>query len=261
MMDATGRPQSVLVLGANSDIAAAALRVWAKGPLAAAYLGVRDPADSPEIAGELTASGCEVHIFRFDAAQASSHLPELSAVFHRAGDVDVGLIAFGILRDQGELEEDPASAELLMTVNATATVVASLALAKEMKKQGHGVIVVISSLSGQRPRRDNYVYGASKAAVDAHGRGLAAALEGSGVDAVVVRLGFVRSKMTEGMAEAPFAVSAERAAESIVKAVRLRRTVTWVPWVLGPMFAVLRLLPEAAWRRLAKRLAARNAAS
>jgi len=259
MMDAAGRPQSVLVLGANSDIAAAALRVWAKGPLAAAYLGVRDPADSPGIAGELTAGGCEVLVFRFDAAQASSHLPELSAVLDRSGDVDVGLIAFGILGDQRELEEDPSSAERLMTVNATATIVASLALAKEMKKQGHGVIVVISSVAAQRPRRDNFVYGASKAAVDAHGRGLAAALEGSGVEVVVVRPGFVHSKMTEGMADAPFAVSAERAARAIVKAVRLRRTVTWVPWVLGPLFAVLRLLPEAVWRRLAERQAARRA--
>jgi decaprenylphospho-beta-D-erythro-pentofuranosid-2-ulose 2-reductase len=257
MMDATRRPQSALVLGGASEIAAAALRIWARGPLRIVHLGVRDPDRPPPIAAELTAGGCQVATFRFEATEPVIDLSRITKAFDGTGDIDVGLLTFGVLGDQGTIEEDPAQASQIVTINATATITTSLLLAREMKKQGHGVIVLMSSVAGQRPRRDNYVYGATKAAVDAHARGLSAALVGSGVEIVLIRPGFVHTKMTEGLAPAPFSVTAERAGASIVRAVQRRQAVAWVPWMLGPLLFVLRLLPEGLWRRLVGRVTER----
>jgi len=73
-----------------------------------------------------------------------------------------------------------------------------LPLAERIKRQGHGTIVVLSSVAGERARKSNYVYGASKAGIDAFAQGLGDSLGGTGVHVMVGRPGFVRTKMTAG---------------------------------------------------------------
>ena len=114
------------------------------------------------------------------------------------------------------------------------------------------MIVVLSSVAGVRPRRSNYVYGASKAGLDAFARGLREGLRPTGVKVVVVRPGFVRTKMTTGLAPAPFATDPGTVASAIVAAAaRGRSGVVWVPRLLGPLFGFFRLLPGPIWRRVA----------
>jgi len=126
------------------------------------------------------------------------------------------------------------------------------AAADLLVEQRHGTIVVLSSVAGVRPRRSNYVYGATKAGLDAYARGLADAVHEAGVAVITVRAGFVRTRMTEGLEPAPFATDAGAVAAGIVSAVvRGRSRVVWVPRILGPAFALLRLLPAGVWRRVA----------
>ena len=70
-------------------------------------------------------------------------------------------------------------------------------------RQGHGVVVALSCVAGERPRRSNFVYGSSKAGMDAFYTGLGEALRRHGGRVLVVRPGFVRSRMTEGLRRAP----------------------------------------------------------
>jgi decaprenylphospho-beta-D-erythro-pentofuranosid-2-ulose 2-reductase len=103
-----------------------------------------------------------------------------------------------------------------------------------------------------RPRRSNYVYGSSKAGLDAFARGMADAVVDRGVEVLVVRPGFVRSSMTEGLEPAPFATDPATVAAAVVD--RLARPgggVLWVPRILGPLFGVLSVLPTRWWRRIA----------
>ena len=79
--------------------------------------------------------------------------------------------------------------------------------------QGHGAIVVMGSVAGVRARKDNYVYGATKAGLDAFAQGLGDALEDTGVRVMVVRPGFVHTKMTEGMEPAPFSTTPDAVAD------------------------------------------------
>jgi NAD(P)-dependent dehydrogenase (short-subunit alcohol dehydrogenase family) len=123
-------------------------------------------------------------------------------------------------------------------------------LAQVMRAQGHGTIVVFSSVAGARVRRANYVYGSSKAGLDGFASGLADALHGSGVRLVLVRPGFVIGRMTEGMTPAPFSSTPDQVADATVAALRNGRDEVWVPRVLRPAFALLKHAPRALWRRM-----------
>ncbi|MDA8033467.1 MAG: SDR family NAD(P)-dependent oxidoreductase, partial [Actinomycetota bacterium] len=113
-----------------------------------------------------------------------------------------------------------------------------------------GRLVVLSSAAGYRVRKANFVYGAAKAGLDGLAQGLRDALEGTGVGVTIVRPGFVRSRMTSGMAPAPMASDPEDVAAAVVAGIERRAEVVWVPSTLGPVLFALRLLPSSLWRRL-----------
>jgi decaprenylphospho-beta-D-erythro-pentofuranosid-2-ulose 2-reductase len=125
-----------------------------------------------------------------------------------------------------------------------------VALAEVMREQGHGVIVAMSSVAGERVRRSNFVYGSTKAGMDGFYLGLGEALREYGVQVVVVRPGFVRTKMTEGKESVPLSVDADDVAEAIMEAVAKRRDLVWVPGSLRAVMSGLRHVPRPIFRRL-----------
>jgi decaprenylphospho-beta-D-erythro-pentofuranosid-2-ulose 2-reductase len=127
---------------------------------------------------------------------------------------------------------------------------AGLAAARQLKAQGHGTLVVLSSVAGERVRRANFIYGSSKAGLDGFAQGLGDALAGSGARVMIVRPGFVRTKMTEGLPAAPLSATADAVADATVKGLAGGRAVVWVPALLRPVFMVFRHLPRVVWRKL-----------
>jgi decaprenylphospho-beta-D-erythro-pentofuranosid-2-ulose 2-reductase len=119
-----------------------------------------------------------------------------------------------------------------------------------MRAQGRGTIVLLSSVAADRPRVSNYAYGASKAAADAYARGLRDALAGSGVEVMIVRPGFVRTRMTAGMDEAPGAVDPAAVSTAVADALRSGRAIVYVPGFLRWVMLILKLLPRPIFRRL-----------
>src|SRR5258708_37875063 len=105
---------------------------------------------------------------------------------------------------------------------------------------------------GEAIRRANFGYGSAKSGLDAFAQGLTDAVVGSGVTIHVIRPGFVRSKMTEGLPEAPFATDVDVVADAVVAALASGRSATrWVPAKLRVAFIGLRHLPRPLWRRIA----------
>jgi decaprenylphospho-beta-D-erythro-pentofuranosid-2-ulose 2-reductase len=105
-------------------------------------------------------------------------------------------------------------------------------------------------VAGVRVRRANYVYGASKAGLDGFALGMAESLRGSGASLMVVRPGWVATRMTEGLDRAPFATTPDAVAADVVTGMERSTPVVWSPALLRYVFAVMRLLPAALWRRL-----------
>jgi decaprenylphospho-beta-D-erythro-pentofuranosid-2-ulose 2-reductase len=249
VIDALGSPGSLLLVGGTSDIAVAtAERYLAERPLRV-VVAARDTPRRAAVADRLRAAGAAVEVVDFDAEDAGSPQRMVTAAA-AGGDIDVAVIAFGQLGDQDQLAVDADAAAALGQVNYVAPVVVGTCLANQMRRQGHGAIVALSSVAGERARRSNYVYGSTKAGLDAYFSGLADSLAGSGVSVLVVRPGFVRSKMTEGLPEAPLSTTPEAVAEAIVTGVRKGRHTVWVPGTMRWVMSGLRHTPRAVFRRL-----------
>lgn len=103
----------------------------------------------------------------------------LGAVFAE-DDIDMVLLAFGIAGDQGRDEEEPLAAVRVAQTNYTGAVSAGLVCAGALQAQGHGSLVVLSSVAGERARRADFIYGSSKAGLDAFTQGLGTRCTGPG---------------------------------------------------------------------------------
>jgi decaprenylphospho-beta-D-erythro-pentofuranosid-2-ulose 2-reductase len=249
--DAVGEVQSVLVLGGTSEIAVATCRKLVQRRGARVVLGARKPESCDAIAAELRAAGAvSVDAVPFDATDFSSHESFVKTTFDRFGDFDVVIVAFGVHGDQERAEHDPASALEIVQTNYTGVVSVSVPLVERLRAQGHGSLVLLSSVAGERVRRSNFVYGSSKAGVDGYFQGLAAALAGSGVNVTIVRPGFVHTKMTHGHKAPPLSVAPDQVADAIVRAIARGTEVVWVPPAFRYVMMIFRHLPRAVFRRL-----------
>jgi len=191
-----------------------------------------------------------VEVVPFDGGNTASHEETVSEVVRRHGDIDLAVVAFALLGDGEVTSRDVAAAAEIAHVNFTANVTATIAVANRMRAQGHGAIVVLSSVAGERVRSANPVYGGTKAGIDGFAQGLGDALAADGVHVLVVRPGFVHSAMTAGRKAAPFATTPEKVAEATAKGLRSRRRTVWAPGILRFVFMTLRHVPGPVWRRL-----------
>jgi len=238
-------------LGGRSEIGLAVLRRLVVGGARTVVLAARRAEALDEQERSLRAEGATtVHRVEFDADDLAAHRGVLDKVIGLVGALDVVVVAFGVLGDQATAERDAAHALAVVHTDYTAHVGVLTELATVLRAQGRGTVVVFSSVAGVRVRRANYVYGSAKAGLDGFASGLADALAGSGVRLLLVRPGFVVGRMTEGMSPAPFSSTPEQVAQATVRALRSGRGEVWVPSVLRPVFAVMRLLPRPIWRRM-----------
>jgi len=240
--DAIGRFQTVLVLGARSDIASATLRELLRDGPFTAVLCARDPGTLD--VSYLVSAGAEVERMAFDALAFESHEALVDDVFERHGDIDLVLVTFGLLGSQEDAERDAAAASAIAQTNFVGAVSVLTPIAERLIAQGHGTVVVLSSVAAVRARRSNYVYGASKAGLDAFAQGLQLRLGGTGAGLLIVRPGFVKTKMTQGLRPMPLSVAAEDVAVAIVSALRRGASVVWVPAAMRAVAVLLRYLPK-----------------
>jgi decaprenylphospho-beta-D-erythro-pentofuranosid-2-ulose 2-reductase len=251
MKNALGAVQTALVLGGRSEIGLATVRKLVGHGCDTVLLGVRDPSAVEEQVRELTEAGATtVKAIAFDAADTASHLSTIEKCFAEHPDIDLVLIAFGVLGHGAGLDTEPDAAVAAVVTNYVGAVSSGLAAGQCLRQQGHGTIVVLSSVAGERARRSNFVYGSSKSGLDAFAQGLGDALAGSGVRVLVVRPGFVHSKMTNGLDPAPFATTPEAVADAIMDALASGKEIVWVPATLRWVAMVFHLLPRPLWRKV-----------
>lgn len=251
MNDAMGMPQTAVVVGGTSDIARAVLRSLVARRLRRIVLVGRDEIGLAAAAKELQTLGpVEVDTMTFDVTDMDRLGAVVADTSARLGQVDLVLMAAGMLGDQSSDESDPEAVARVITTNFTGTAAAMTAFAAVLRSQGHGRMIVLSSVAGVRIRRANYVYGASKAGLDGFALGMAEALRGSGASLMIVRPGWVATRMTEGRDPAPFATTPEAVAADVVAGMERSTPVVWSPRPLRLVFAVMRLLPAGLWRRL-----------
>lgn len=249
MIDALGNPQSVLLMGGTSEIGLAVVEAFASDRPLRVVLAARKSDRLDAAQARLEKLGCAVETIEFDARAVDTHSAVVQSAF-AGGDVDVALVAFGLLGDNEQAWTNVATAVELAQVNYTAAVSVGVALGERFTAQGHGALVAFSSVAGERARRSNFVYGSTKAGMDAFYSGLTEALRPAGVHVTVVRPGFVHTRMTDGLKPAPLSTTPEAVAAIVVDAVRKHRELVWAPGPLRFVMSALRHVPRALFRRL-----------
>jgi decaprenylphospho-beta-D-erythro-pentofuranosid-2-ulose 2-reductase len=251
MKDALGSPQSALVLGGTSEIAIATIKQLVAQRLRRVVLAGRNLDTLKEAAAEIESVGTvAVDVVAFDALAYETHNAFVDECFATHKDFDLALVAFGTLGDQETDEADNIAATNVIESNFTGAASVLLPLAAKMRKQGHGSITVLSSVAGERARSANFIYGSAKAGLDAFCQGLGDSLVGSGVKLMVVRPGFVTTKMTAHLDAKPMSTNADAVATDIVKGLGRGSEIIWSPAKLQAVFAVMRHLPRPVFRRI-----------
>lgn len=246
MKDAFGNLQRALLLGGASDIGLAITeRLVTDHGVTELILAGRSPERFTFVH-----TGVTTRKVVFDATSTTDHEAVFTAMF-ADGDIDVVIIAFGVLiREQG-VNTDPKAVLGMLDTNYLGAVSALLHTGRRLVEQGHGHLIVISSIAGQRARPDNYLYGSTRAALDFVARGMFHELSKAGVGITIVRPGFVHSKMTTGWKPAPFSSTPDQVATAAVANIdRTDGTIVWVPAAIRVVAWILKVLPTTLIARI-----------
>jgi decaprenylphospho-beta-D-erythro-pentofuranosid-2-ulose 2-reductase len=241
----------VLVLGGSSEIALAIVgELQSRSPREVALVG-RDRAALGAAAAKLSAAGCpRVITVELDALDLDRHQQVLEQTFHELGGADIVVLAVGLLGERGGLPADIAAATEVLQVNLMGAGSLLMHAAKRMREDGGGTIVVLSSAAAERARRANAVYGASKAGLDSLANGLADALYEQHVRVLVVRPGFVKTKMTLGLQAPALTTTPQAVAAAVLAGLDRGAHTVWAPRSLRWLMLVMKLIPRPLFRRI-----------
>lgn len=251
VFDAVGNPQTILLLGGTSEIGLAICARYLQNARARIILACLpdDPGRDDAKEQMLAAGAGAVQVIDFDALDTGSHPDVIDRAFS-GGDVDVAIVAFGLLGDNEELWQNQRKAVQIAEINYTAAVSVGVLLGEKMRAQGFGQIIAMSTVAGERVRRSNFVYGSTKAGLDGFYLGLGEALRDDGVRVLVIRPGQVRTRMSAHVKEAPLTVDKEDVAELAVTAAAKGKELVWAPGAFRYVMMVLRHIPRRIFRKL-----------
>jgi decaprenylphospho-beta-D-erythro-pentofuranosid-2-ulose 2-reductase len=242
--------KKILVLGATSGIAEATCRIWAAEG-ASLFLVARNPDKLAAVAADLKTRGASyIDTAVADLDDTSQHPSLLTHGINSLGGMDVAYLAHGILGDQAHAEQDFAVAEQILHTNFISVVSLLTWLANYCVQRHSGVLAVISSVAGDRGRKSNYLYGASKAGLSAFLGGLRNRIDREGVTVLTIKPGPTRTAMTTSMKGSEKFADVNKVAQSIASAIDARKDTLYVPFQWQPIMFVIRNIPERIFKKL-----------
>jgi len=242
--------KKILVLGATSGIAEATCRIWAAQG-AQLFLIARNPEKLAAVAADLKTRGAAyVGTAVADLDDTDKHAELLAHAVNSLTGMDVAYLTHGILGDQSLAERDFEHAAQILHTNFVAPVSLLTWLANFCVQRRTGVLAVLSSVAGDRGRKSNYLYGASKAGLTAFLAGLRNRVDREGVTVLTIKPGQVRTAMTAGMKGSEKFADVNKVAASIVKAIDKRQDSLYVPFQWRAIMFVVRSIPERIFKKL-----------
>lgn len=243
----------ILVLGATSGIAEANIRIWAsRGE--DLYLVGRNPERLAAVAADARTRGAgfvETSIANLDRTEAHPEL--LAHAINALGGLDIAYVAMGVLGDQSRAERSFAETEQILHTNFVAPASLITWLASYCAQRHAGTIAVLSSVAGERGRRSNYIYGASKAALSTFVDGLRNRIDRDGVKVMTIKPGPVRTSMTKGMKGNHNFADPAKVAATIAKAIDKgpkAPDILYVPGKWRVIMGVIRVIPEGRFKKM-----------
>jgi decaprenylphospho-beta-D-erythro-pentofuranosid-2-ulose 2-reductase len=247
LLNGLGEFQKIAVFGGKSDLALAILSRLPISDDSEIFLCGRNLSNF-QIPDEL--SQFQVRPIDIDFRNVSEAKNIVSEVF-QIGDIDLVILAFSILGDEDSQLQPDLFADVLFNNFFSQAVLLNQINAK-MTEQKHGHILVFSSVAGIRPRKRNFVYGASKFGIDFIAQGLQRSNHKNNVHITILRPGFIHTKMTNGITPAPFAINQDLFSRIASRALARKKPIVYAPRILLPVMFLLKLLPEKIYRVIDK---------
>jgi len=242
--------QTWLILGASSA-AARAFAHRAAGSGAQVLLAGRDAEDLHAQAADLSLRhDVPAEALRLDVRDLDSHAAFAAGCAARSsGQLNI-FAAVGAMPEQQRLDHDVALLRDTVETNFTGLVSVLAAFTPALTRQRGGTMMVMGSVAGDRGRKGNYLYGATKAALHAWLQGHAARLSASGVRVVCLKAGVIDTAMTWALPRLPFTVSPQAFARAAWKLVGRGPQGAYVPRIWQPIMLIIRLLPTPVFNRM-----------
>ena len=243
-------PQKILILGATSAIAQATARLLADRG-ASFFLVARDPYKLAAVASDLGTRGARyVSTLKLDLDDLDAHGSLLTAAIDALGSIDMALLAHGVLGNQKAAQADARVAEAIYKTNFLSPASLITWMANYFEGRGEGCLAVISSVAGDRGRQSNYIYGASKGALNVLLDGVRNRLDRTGVHVLTVKPGFVATPMTAHIKQGPLFAEPRTIGRGILRAVASRKDVVYLPGFWRIIMFIVRSIPGRIFKNM-----------
>jgi short-subunit dehydrogenase len=243
--------EHALVVGASSGIGEALARRLAADGARVALVARREN-ELRRIMDEINeAAGGERAVAVAHDVKAVDEAPELvQEIARRLGGLDLVIYAAGAMPAVAADEYDTGKDREMLEVNLLGAIAWLNPVAERMARLGRGTIVGIGSVAGDRGRAPNPVYCTSKAGFHAYLEALRNRVAKLGVRVVTIKPGFVDTAMTRGKEGLFWVISADRAAEIILKKASRGVVTAYVPARWRLVMTVVRSIPSFIFSKL-----------
>lgn len=243
-------PKKVLIIGATSAIAIETAKLYAAEGATLILVG-RDNAKLISVKQDLEVRyKSQIYFMALDANDYQNHQLIIDGAVKLMGGLDIALIAHGVLPDQKLAEKDLAMNLNSFHTNCLSVISLSSVLANYFEEQKKGKLAVISSVAGDRGRQSNYIYGASKAGVNAFTQGLRNRLSKSGVSVTTIKPGFVDTPMTAHLKKNGMFASPQKVGKIIYNSIEKGKDVVYAPSFWRLIMFVVKHIPESIFKKL-----------
>ena len=240
----------ILIIGATSAIAKSTARLYASRK-AQMFLIARNEQLLSDLKADLTIRGAQSVAYHvLDVSRQKDHRHAIEQAKQALEEIDIALLCHGSLPDQDACEDDYKKAEKEINVNGLSVISLCTEIAKIFKAQQSGTLAVITSVSGDRGRQPNFIYGAAKSMVSTYLQGLRGKLRPHKVHVIDIRPGLVDSPMTAKFEKGPLWSAPELVANKIVRSIDNKRHTVYVPGYWRIIMAIVCSIPEFIFKRL-----------
>ncbi|MEO0466513.1 MAG: SDR family NAD(P)-dependent oxidoreductase [Pseudomonadota bacterium] len=239
--------KTILILGATSAVAKAYARLRAAEGDCRIILAGRRAEALEDIAADLKARGAsEALICSGEIGDPESVEKLWDQISTSHGVPGEALLAYGVLGDQTEQQASAEALVSLLNVNLVSAALWAEKLMAAFETAGTGRLAIIGSVAGDRGRQSNYLYGATKGALERIAEGMAhRAAKHSDISVTLAKPGFIDTPMTDHIEGkgGPLWATPEQIAASTAKAVDKKRSRIYSPWFWRFVMLIIRALP------------------
>ena len=237
-------PKTIVITGASSGIGAALAKTYAAPGVTLGLLG-RNKERLAEVASYCTGQGAVAETTAIDVRDAAEMQRWLEQ-WDKNHPIDLLIANAGIAATLSGQGESDMQIRDIFAINVNGVINSILPTIALMKPRKRGQIAIMSSLAGIRGLPSCPAYSASKNAVRAFGEGLRGELHKEGISVSVICPGFIKTPLTDvNPFPMPFIMSADRAAQIIIRGLGAKRARIAFPLALYIPLRILSCLPLA----------------